>query len=139
VKDVSGLKVLDFGCSNWRNSSYLEELGAASVRVDALASTRPEVVAYPTLLPFRDKAFDIVLFTHIFMFLEDKGEWKTAADELMRVSRGFIVVETYAVKHPQALKYTPEEVVQLFNAPVRKNVRRDLQVFIFQSQVRSRP
>lgn len=128
----AGLRVLDFGCSNWRNSAYLESLGASSVRVDAVPYTRPDVVAYPTHLPFRDRAFDVALFTHIFMFLEDKSHWAPAAAELRRISRRYLVVETYAVKNPAALKYSPEEVEALFGRPARRVVRPDLQVYVFE-------
>lgn len=131
VKSPSGLRVMDFGCSNWRNSAYLESLGAYVVRVDAVVYTRPNVVAYPTHLPFRGRAFDVVLFTHIFMFLEDKAHWPAAAAELRRVSRRYIVVETYAVKNPVALRYRPEEVEALFGRAARRIVRPDLQVYLF--------
>lgn len=120
VKSPSGLRVMDFGCSNWRNSAYLESLGAHAVRIDAVAYTRPDVVAYPTHLPFRDRAFDAALFTHIFMFLEDKAHWPAAAAELRRVSRRYVVVETYAVKNPAALRYDPAEVERLFGRSARR-------------------
>ncbi|MEM4438738.1 MAG: methyltransferase domain-containing protein [Pyrobaculum sp.] len=126
-------RVMDFGCSNWRNSKFLESLGAYVVRVDALPETRPDVVAYPTHLPFRDGALDAVLFTHIFMFLNDKSEWQAVAEELKRIAKEYLVIETYAVKHKDALKFQPREIESLFSQLVsrKRYVRRDLQVFIY--------
>ena len=127
-----GGRVLDFGCSNWRNSRFLEGLGFYAVRMDAMADTRPDVVAYPTHMPFRDKAFDAVLLTHVLMFLEDKSHWGPALQEAARCSRGYVVVETYHVKNGKALRYTNEELVEALAAfsVVRRNVRPDMQNFV---------
>jgi len=134
VANGSTWRVLDYGCSNWRNSKFLEGVGSTSVRVDAIPDTRPDVVAYPTHMPFRDSSFDVVLFTHIFMFLEEKSEWPRAASELARISRRYLVVETYRVKHVSALKFEPREIEELFAELVikKRHVRRDLQVYVYQ-------
>jgi SAM-dependent methyltransferase len=132
VTDVRSKRVLDFGCGNWRNSKYLESLGAYVVKMDAIPDTKPDVVAYPTHLPFRDKAFDVVLYTHILMFLNSKKEWLTVLDEPRRISRGYLVVETYRVSHKEALKYTVEELNQMlakYNI-IKRHLRPDLQVFV---------
>lgn len=134
IPTAASLKVIDYGCSNWRNSKYLEQLGAATIRVDAIPQTKPDVVAYPTHLPFRDNAADVVLFTHIFMFLEDKTHWHTTATELKRVARKYVVVETYAVKHPQAIKYTPTEITNLFNNTTKRHIRKDLQALVYKKE-----
>ncbi len=125
-------RVLDFGCSNWRNSTYLEKIGAWAVRMDSIPDTKPDVVAYPTHMPFRDRSFDAVLLTHILMFLEDKIHWPVALEEAARVARSHIVVETYKVKHPLALDYGVDELItQLAKWKiVRRNVRRDMQNFV---------
>jgi len=127
-------RVLDFGCSTWRNSKYLENLGAFVVRVDASPNTRPDIVAYPTHMPIRQKAFDTVLFTHIFMFLQSKQEWPQVASELVRISKGYVIVETYRVKHKEALTYEPKEIENLFRDNhikiLRKYIRQDLQIFV---------
>jgi Methyltransferase domain. len=131
VTDVRSKRVLDFGCGNWRNSKYLESLGAYAVRMDAIPDTKPDVVAYPTHLPFRDKAFDVVLYTHVLMFLNSKKEWLAVLDEPRRISRGYLVVETYRVSHKEALKYTVEELNQMlakYNI-TKRHLRPDLQVF----------
>lgn len=130
ITNVENLRVLDYGCSNWRNTTYLESLGATSLKIDATPHTKPDIVAYPTHMPIRDKAVDITLFTHIFMFLEDKAHWPTAAQELQRITKRYIVVETYTVKNSAALKYQPEEIIKLFYNIKKKYVRKDLQVFI---------
>jgi tellurite methyltransferase len=129
VTDVSGRRVLDFGCSNWRNSKYLESLGAYAVRMDAIPDTRPDVVAYPTHLPFRDKAFDVVLYTHVLMFLESKNHWPGALKEAARIIREHLVLETYAVNHGGAISYTVNELLDLLDGweVVRRNVRKDMQ------------
>ncbi len=129
VTDVRSWRVLDFGCGNWRNSKYLESLGAYAVRMDAIPDTKPDVVAYPTHLPFRDKAFDVVLYTHVFMFLESKSHWPSALKEAVRVIRKYLVLETYAVNHRGAISYTVDELLDLLNGwkVVRRNVRKDMQ------------
>lgn len=122
-------RVLDLGCSNWRNSAFLEGRGFVSVRADALPETKPDVVAYPTRLPFRDKAFDVVLLTHILMFLESKDQWEEALREVARCARRYVVVEAYRVKNEKALDYTPQELLQLVSryTIARRNVRPDMQ------------
>jgi SAM-dependent methyltransferase len=129
VTDVRSWHVLDFGCSNWRNSKYLESLGAYAVRMDAIPDTKPDVVAYPTHLPFRDKAFDVVLYTHVLMFLESKSHWPSALKEAARVIRKYLVLETYAVNHRGAISYTVDELLGLLDGweVVRRNVRKDMQ------------
>ncbi len=124
--------IIDYGCSTWRNSKYLaSKYGSFTIRVDALVGTRPDVVAYPTHLPFRDSSADVVLLTHILMFMNSKDEWPEAMSELRRVSRGYIVIETYHVKNPKALKYDYQEIIQLIEGNklkiIRRNVRQDME------------
>lgn len=128
-------RVLDFGCTNWRNAKYLESLGAWVVRVDALPDTRPDVVAYTTHMPFRDKSFNAVLLTHILMFLESKDDWEPTLRELIRISREYIVIETYRVKHKDAILYTIEDLMNLLKSLtiVRRNVRNDMQNFVIRT------
>lgn len=123
------MRVLDYGCSTWRNSAYLESLGAWSVRVDAVPYTKPDVIAYPTYLPFKNGAFDTVLLTHILMFLEKKEDWAKALQEAIRVSKQYVVLETYRVKHKDAIQYTLEDILKLVEGLriVRRNLRQDLQ------------
>lgn len=134
-------RVIDFGCSTWRNSKFLENLGAYVVRVDAVPDSKPDIVAYPTHMPIRDGAFDAVLFTHIFMFLEDKKEWPVVAEELKRVTKKYLVVETYRVKNRNALSYSPKEVEELFTdlTSIKKHVRRDMQNYVFTFPTKSYP
>jgi hypothetical protein len=85
-------------------------------------------------MPIRQKAFDTVLFTHIFMFLQSKQEWPQVVSELVRISKGYVIVETYRVKHKEALTYEPKEIENLFRKShikiLRKYIRQDLQVFV---------
>lgn len=125
-------RVLDFGCSNWRNSKYLESLGAWAVKMDAIPDTKPDIVAYPTHMPFRDRAFDAVLLTHVLMFLEKKDDWAPTLNEVIRISRQFVVLETYRVKHNGSLQYTVPELLSYLSSlhVIKRNVRADMQNFI---------
>ena len=135
VIDREGFKprlVIDYGCSTWRNTRYLVgKYGCESIRVDAIIDTKPDVVAYPTHLPFRDGVADVVLFTHILMFMNSKDEWAGAINELRRVSRRYIVLEAYHVKNPKALKYDRNELMRLTEQGglrmVRKNIERKME------------
>jgi len=130
-------RVLDFGCSTWRNSKYLEDLGAYVVKADAFPDSKPDIIAYPAYMPVRDSVFDVVLFTHIFMFLESKRDWPTVAEELKRITRKYIVVETYRVKNRNALEYSPEEVENLFTdlVKIKRHARRDMQNYVFMKEM----
>lgn len=132
VTDVKTKRVLDFGCGNWRNSQFLEGQGSYVVKIDAIPDTKPDLVAYPTHLPFRQGAFHIALYTHTLMFLEDKTHWPKALEEAARVTREYLVLETYHVKHSQALKYTVDDLLKLLAKweLVRRNTRRDMQNFV---------
>jgi tellurite methyltransferase len=100
--------------------------------MDSIPDTKPDVVAYPTHMPFRDRSFDAVLLTHILMFLEDKSHWPAALEEATRIARGYVVVETYRVKHKQSLTYTDSELIKLVSRwrIIRRNVRQDMQNFV---------
>lgn len=131
--------VIDYGCSTWRNSRYLEnKYRCFAVRVDAVTWTKPDVVAYPTHMPFRDGAADVALLTHILMFMNNKAEWKDAINELRRISRRFIVLETYHVKNPKALNYEFTELMNVINennlAITRRNVKWDMENLVLKKQ-----
>jgi len=134
VTCVKNKRILDFGCGNWRNSSYLETLGAYTVKMDAIPDTKPDIAAYPTLLPFRDKVFDITLYTHVLMFLEDKMHWSLALKEATRVTREYLVLEIYNVKHEKAISYTVEELLSLPRSLTirRRNMRKDMQNLVLE-------
>ncbi|MFP3190860.1 MAG: methyltransferase type 11, partial [Thermoproteota archaeon] len=56
----------------------------------------------------------------------------TLLPEPRRISRGYLVVETYRVSHKEALRYTVEELNQMlakYNI-VKKYLRPDLQVLV---------
>ena len=135
IIDKEGFKprlVVDYGCSTWRNTKYLvNKYNCESIRVDAISETKPDVVAYPTYLPFRDNVVDVILFTHILMFMNNKNEWPRVISELRRISRRYIVLEAYHVKNPKALKYDYNELMQLIGQSglriVRRNVRQDME------------
>jgi tellurite methyltransferase len=101
------------------------------IRVDALRETKPDVVAYPTRMPFRDSSADVVLLTHILMFMNSREEWPRAIQELARVSRDYVVLETYHVKNPKALNYEWQEIHELISTNnlsiIRRNLRRDME------------
>jgi hypothetical protein len=68
------------------------------------------------------------------MFLQSKQEWPQVANELVRISKGYVIVETYRVKHKESLTYEPKEIENLFKNNhikiLRKYIRQDLQVFV---------
>jgi tellurite methyltransferase len=141
VLDRDGVKpnvIIDYGCSTWRNSRYLAiKYGSFVIRVDALRETRPDVVAYPTHMPFRDFSADIVLLTHILMFMNSKDEWPKALGELARVSKGYVVLETYHVKNPKALSYGQQEILALISnnslVMVKRSLRRDMENIVLKA------
>jgi len=145
VLDRDGVKpnvIIDYGCSTWRNSRYLAiKYGSFVIRVDALRETKPDVVAYPTHMPFRDSSADVVLLTHILMFTNNKGEWPRAIQELTRVSRGYVVLETYHVKNPKALNYEWQEIYELTITNnlsiIRRNLRKDMENVVLEVNHRS--
>lgn len=93
------VKLLDYGCTvrNFRNTQFICEHFRVkyAVRCDVTPASKPDVVCYPTMLPFRDNVFNVVLFSHILMFLESKDEWRQVAAELRRVVNGVVMAEVY--------------------------------------------
>lgn len=124
------LKVIDFGCAPcWRNSKYLtEKYKCYVIRVDAVLETRPDVVAYPTHLPFRDNCVDVFVFSHILMFMNRKEEWLQAIQELKRTTRQILVVEVFKCKgrakmrpEEKPLEFEFDEVKKLLGRIVKKH------------------
>lgn len=122
LEKLQVIRLLDYGCSTWRNTRYIcEKFGKKvklAVRCDITPITRPDVVCYPTMLPFRDRVFNVVLFSHILMFLRSKEEWDQALAEIKRVSCRFVVVECYQCKgvpgmaeDEKPLQYTLQELM----------------------------
>jgi len=105
------IRLLDYGCTvrNFRNTQYMMSNFKVkyAVRCDITPESKPDVVCYPTHLPFRDRAFNVVLFSHILMFLENKDEWALVAKELKRVCNGTVMVEVYHCVGKHGMK--PEE------------------------------
>ena len=127
--------VVDYGCSTWRNSRYLQgRLNCEAVRLDVSPTTRPDIVCYPTHIPLRAKCADIVLLTHVLMFLRGMDEVYEALSEGVRVSSSLLVVECYHVKAPSALKYTREELEGALKAlkleVMRRRVRVDMESYV---------
>ena len=125
-----GGKFLDYGCSTWRNSSYLQQvLEMDNIRVDISPESKPNVVAYPTALPFRSKSIDVVALTHVLMFLMNWEELINALKELDRISRDLGVVEMYHVKKANSLEFKNEDVLDLLTnsfSILAKVVRKDM-------------
>lgn len=129
----SGIKrskrlVIDYGCSNKRNSIYLKsKFGFNTVFVDILKESHPDIIAHPTLLPFKNNAADVILFTHILMFLKSFDEVEQALREAVRVA-GIAVIECYHVRNPYALKYTTDElerVIERYFIIKRRYIKRN--------------
>ncbi len=102
-----------------------------------MKETCPDVVAYPTHMPFRDNAVDVVLFTHILMFMNSKEEWSRTVAELRRISRKYILVEVFKCKGKQKMKpeerplqFDFEEVRKILGIIVRKCENKKLGCYI---------
>ena len=115
------LNIFDYGCSNWRNSTYLSKIFKTRhvVTCDIQKLSKPTIICYPTHLPFKSNSFDIVLLSHILMFLRCKSEWKKVINEIARVCKKFAVVETYhcvgkkeMTIFEKPLEYTREELLE---------------------------
>ena len=127
--------VVDYGCSTWRNSKYLEErLKCETVRLDINPTTRPDVVSYPTHLPLKAGCADIVLLTHVLMFLRGMDEVYEALSEGSRVSSSLLVIECYHVKASSALRYERKELEKVFKnlslSIMRKRTRTDMENYV---------
>jgi len=104
-----------------------------SVKIDITQASKPDIIAYPTKLPLRSKCCDVFLLTHILMFLRSSIEMSESISEAKRVSR-IIVIECYHVKNPSALKYSKEQLEEMFlrlNLKVlSKRTRRDMENYV---------
>jgi len=118
------IKLFDYGCSTWRNTKYIcsKYRVKYAIRCDITSITKPDIVCYPTHLPFRNKVFNVVLLSHILMFLNNKNEWKVVLNELKRICKKYIVIETFHCKGKSRMKsfekplqYTKEELLNLIN------------------------
>ncbi|MER2996806.1 class I SAM-dependent methyltransferase [Pontibacter populi] len=97
-----GMKLLDAGCGNGRNVTYLMQAGvkvhgvdtsaAAIERIKQLAKelapalpARNFIVADLNELPFADAAFDVVICSAVLHFARSEEHFKTMVSELWRV------------------------------------------------------
>jgi hypothetical protein len=73
--------------------------------------------------------------------MNNKGEWPRAIQELARVSRGYVVLETYHVKNPKALNYEWQEIYELTITNnlsiIRRNLRKDMENVVLEVNHRS--
>lgn len=85
----AGMRVLDIGCGDGAKTALLREFGATAIGLDITET--PDVIADATQsLPFPDQAFDAVYMGNGFIDLY----LPPTLDEIRRVSRGIILLET---------------------------------------------
>lgn len=94
--------ILDVGCGNYRNLKLFEKLGFNNLNgFDRNDSINPLSVKVNFTkgnledgLPYEDTKFDIVLCNFVLMFIKNY-KMTYVLDELMRVCKDFIIIETY--------------------------------------------
>lgn len=96
------MSVLDVGCGHYRNLKLFNDLGFKKLYgIDMQHTENPLNVEIDFIkgniefgLPFLEQEFDIVLCNFVLMFI-DPGRQFFVLDELMRVTKKYLVFETY--------------------------------------------
>lgn len=101
------MKVGDIGAGHLRNLRLFEELGFSDLyAIDRELTDNPLDVNLTKFIhqdielgiPISDKFFDITLCNYVLMFI-DPTNVKDVVDELLRISNGFLVIETNKQKY----------------------------------------
>lgn len=95
-------KILDVGAGHFRNLKLFNELGFNQLYGIDKNIPEPkfqldiefELADIENGLPYQDKEFDIVLCNFVLMFI-DPLKQEFVINELLRVSKKFIIIETY--------------------------------------------
>ena len=125
---TSGL-VLDIGCGNGRNSTYMRELGYEVDSLDMAGDFGIQMVL--GVDPFPEKKYDVILANYILMFL-NKDERKKVFEQILECSKKdtVLMVEMYPAK--DAYDYILEEIVAYFEFHGWKKLRRSKERFIME-------
>ncbi len=101
------MKVADIGAGHFRNLKLFQELGFENLyALDKDDTDNPLNVNLKQFIkhdiergiPLNDKQFDLVLCNYVLMFI-DPSKTNEVLDNLMRITRGFLIIETYPKKH----------------------------------------
>lgn len=95
-------KILDVGTGHFRNLKLFNELGFKELYgIDKNVpeskfelNVKFELADIENGLPYQDKEFDIVLCNFVLMFIDPLAQ-ELVVNELLRVSKKFIIIETY--------------------------------------------
>jgi tellurite methyltransferase len=123
---IADMPILDVGTGHMRNLKLFEMLGFKELyALDIDKTDNPLGVNYKSFiqrditqgLPFENESFDIVLCNYVLMFI-DPENMKFVVDELCRVSKKYILMETCRRKklNTKTTNYTDykfEEIVPL--------------------------
>lgn len=98
--------VVDVGCGHGRNLALLKELGYEElIGIDILERSGevPEYVEFITYnvedgIPVESDAAVLTLFNYVYMFLKEDAQL-FVIEELLRISSGLLIIETYTPKH----------------------------------------
>lgn len=97
--------IIDVGCGHFRNLKLFSQAGFKKLygldkNIYEDYSDVPvsfKIWDIEKGIPFNDKSFDIVLCNFVLMFIEPRKQ-KFVVDELMRVTKRFLVIETNPLK-----------------------------------------
>lgn len=98
--------VIDVGCGHGRNLTLLKNLGYDHlVGIDILERSGevPEYVEFINCniengIPIETDAAVLTLFNYVYMFLKEESQL-FVIKELLRISSGLLIIETYKPKH----------------------------------------
>ena len=98
--------VLDVGCGHGRNLALLKTLGFDDlIGIDILERTGevPDYIKFISHdiekgIPAKDGSSRITLFNYVYMFLKEDAQ-AYVVKELLRVTKGLLIIETYTPKH----------------------------------------
>ncbi len=104
---TTGMEIVDIGAGHLRNLKLFQELGFENLyALDKDYTDNPLNVDLKKFInhdieqgiPLSDKQFDIVLCNYVLMFIEP-SKINKVVDDLMRVTRGFLIIETNQQKY----------------------------------------
>ena len=118
----SGL-VLDIGCGNGRNSTYMSELGYKVDSLDMAGDFGIKMVL--GVDPFPKKRYDVILANYILMFLDD-DERKRVFEQILDCSKEgtVLMIEMYPAK--DAHDYNMDEILSYFEFHGWKKLRKSI-------------
>ena len=122
----TGMSILDVGTGHMRNLKLFEMLGFKELyALDLDPTDNPLAVKYKSFiqrdilqgLPFKDRAFDIVLCNYVLMFIDPKN-MEFVVSELCRVAKDYLLIETsrrkdFNTKTSNYKNYRFEDIVAL--------------------------